>query len=210
MKNLKKLLITVIAGIAFATSSGCISTKAVKPDQKSAELFQAQYPGAEYKSEGWPVPDVNKGYKVMLKEYGKLDESSIPKCFRDMYKEVKWGGYCPGQFNDDSKVYVVVFQNKQGDKVTKYYHKTHPFAYTIQNADEDPYTVFNTGCIKTYDAKIPGSLKYEIYEEKPTSSGVRMRTPEPDDFNPYEDDPLSTGQWTKACEWWKLSDINGQ
>jgi hypothetical protein len=34
-------------------------------------------------------------------------------------------------------------------------------------------------------------------------SFIKLRGPEPDDFNPYEDAPLSAGKhWKKACEWW--------
>jgi len=41
----------------------------------------------------------------------------------------------------------------------------------------------------------------KIQEEQ--ESFIKLRTPEPDDFNPYEDAPLSAGkQWKKACEWW--------
>lgn len=206
MKNLKRLLITAITGFAFATSLGCVtSTKSIKPDQTSIELFQAQYPKAEHKTEGWQVPNLEKGYKVILKEYGRLKEESIPKCFRDMYKTAKLGSYCPGQFNDDSKVYVVAFENKQGDKVTNYYHKTHPFAYTIEKKGEEPYTIFNTKCTKVYDTKTTGGLKYEKYEDK--STGIKMRTPEPDDFNPYtnEVNPRSNSGWKKMCEWWDES-----
>ena len=39
-------------------------------------------------------------------------------------------------------------------------HKTHPVAYTIQKADEEPYTIVDTTCRKVYDTKYFG--KYEV------------------------------------------------
>jgi hypothetical protein len=156
-------------------------------------------------TKGWPIPDIKQGYKVVSKEYGKMKEESIPKCFRDMYKVAKLGGYCPGQFNDDSTVYVVILEKKKGgEKVIKFYHKTQPFAYTIKKGEEI-YTLVNTKCIEgVYDAKIPGILKYEKYEEK-NSKDIRLNTPEPDDFNPYTDDlsPENDPDYFKACEWHK-------
>lgn len=122
------------------------------------------------------------------------------------------------------KMYVVTFKNKQGDVVIKSYHKTHPMAYTVQKAGEESYTIVDTTCKKVYDIMYFG--KYEVpqcllelyskvrvggylpeqFEEQ--EGFIKLRGPEPDDFNPYEDAPFSTGRWIKLCEWWDESLLN--
>ncbi|MFB3886589.1 MAG: hypothetical protein ACE144_15285 [Thermodesulfobacteriota bacterium] len=150
--------------------------------------------GSQSNACGFPVPDLGH-YKVVSMEY-------LP-----MPDDLK------------GKIYVVTFKNKQGDVAAKLYHKTHPMAYTIQKAGEEPYTIVDTTCQKVYDTKYFG--KYEVPQcvlelySKPKIGGylpgqfeeqegfIKMRSPEPDDFNPYEDAPFSAGKtWIKACEWW--------
>lgn len=207
MKNLKRLLITAIAGIAFATSSGCItSTKYVKPDQNSIELFQAQYPEAEYRAEGFKAPDL-AGCKVLLKEYARMPEGSIPQGFRDMYKTNRLGGYNPEQFTEDENhnlAYIVQFKNKQGTIIKKFYHKTHPFAFTIKEQGKKPYTIIAEKANGPYYLKLPWEFKHETYD----TSHWTLKHPEPDDFNPNTDDPFPErdNEWFKACEWHKKTE----
>jgi hypothetical protein len=143
---------------------------------------------------GFAVPDL-RYYKVVSMEYVPMPD------------------YLKG------KMYVVTFKNKKGDIVMKSYHKTHPMAYTVQKAGEESYTIVDTTCKKVYDTMFFG--RYEVpqcvlelyskvrlggylpeqFEEQ--ENFIKLRSPEPDDFNPYEDTPLSIGaKWKKACEWW--------
>ncbi len=200
MKNLKRIM--VVAALGFALATGCVSnTKTVIPDQKSVELFQAQYPGAEYNPAGFKAPDL-AGCKVLLKEYARMPEESIPQSFRDMYKTNKLGGYNHGQFSEDEKhnlAYIVQFKNKQGTIIEKFYHKTHPFAFTIKEPGKKPYTIIAEKVKGTYCLKIPLELKHETYD----TSHWTLNHPEPDDFNPNTDDPFPERdqEWYKACEW---------
>ena len=150
--------------------------------------------GSQFNACGFPVPDL-RYYKVVSMEYVPMPD------------------------NLKGKMYVVTFRNKQGDVVIKSYHKTHPMAYTVQKAGEEPYTIVDTTCKKDYDTKYFG--KYEVpqcvidlyskdrvggylpeqFEEQ--DSLIKLRSPEPDDFNPYDEAPFSAGKrWEKTCEWW--------
>jgi hypothetical protein len=156
--------------------------------------------GSQYNACGFPVPD--------LRHYNCISMEYVPM---------------PGDLK--GKIYVVTFKNKQEDFVIKAYHKTHPMAYTVQKAAEEPYTIVDTTCKKVYDRKYIG--KYEVPQcvlelySKPRAGGylpgqfeeqegfIKLRSPEPDDFNPYENEPLSAGKhWKKACEWWDEDVLN--
>ncbi len=150
--------------------------------------------GVEYNACGFSVPDLGH-YHVVKKEYTPM----------------------PGRLK--GQMYDVTFQDKQGDNVTKLYYKTHLMAYTVQEVKEEPYTIVDTTCKGVYDTKYFGKPEVpqcvlELYSEaKPggylpgqfeeQEGFIKLRGPEPDDFNPYEDAPLSAGkQWRKNCEWW--------
>jgi len=144
--------------------------------------------GSQYNACGFPVPDLSS-YHVVSTEY-------VP-----MPDHLK------------GKMYIVTFKNKHGDVVIKEYHKTHPMAYTVQKTGETPYTIVDTTCKEIYDTMYFG--KYEIPEcvlelyNKVEVGGylpgqfeeqegfIKLHTPEPDDFNPHEDEPFSVGKHWK-------------
>lgn len=181
----------ILSLILVLLVSGCSGTYDAKKACINAIVTNN---GSQSNACGFPVPDLGR-YKVVSMEY-------VP-----MPDDLK------------GKMYVVTFKNKQGDVVIKLYHKTHPMAYTVQRAGEEPYTIVDTTCKKVYDtmysekyevpqcvlelyskAKIGGYLPEQFEEQK---GFTKMRSPEPDDFNPYEDAPFSAGKrWIKACEWW--------
>jgi hypothetical protein len=165
-----------------------------KKDCIDAIATHATNNGSQYNACGFPAPDL-RGYKVVKMEYVPMPD------------------------NLKGKMYVLTFKNKQGGVVLKSYHKTHPFAYTLQKAGEEQYTIVDTTCKKVYDTKY--FEKYEVPQcvlelySKAIAGGylpgqfeqqegfIKLRTPEPDDFNPYEGEPFSAGtQWKKVCEWW--------
>jgi hypothetical protein len=165
-----------------------------KKDCIDAILINATNNSSQYNACGFPVPDL-RCYKVVSMEY-------VP-----MPDDLK------------GKMYVVAFKDKQGDVVFKGYHKTHPMTYTIQRAGEEPYTIVDTTCREVYDTKYFGKYEVpkcvlELYSKaraggylpeqfEDQESFIKLRSPEPDDFNPYEGASLSAGkQWKKACEWW--------
>lgn len=204
-KNLKTLLITAIAGIAFATSMGCATTpKNTKPQYLETIVIKSD--GSEYKTSGFKAPSL-ENCKVLLKEYARMPEESIPKSFKEMYKTNKIGGYNPGQFAEDEEhnlAYIVQFKNKQGTIIEKFYHKTHPFAFTIKEPDKKAYTIIAEKAKGPYHLKIPGELKHETYD----TSHWTLNHPQPDDFNPNTDDPFPERDkdWYKACEWHRKTD----
>jgi len=201
MKNLKRMI--VVAALGFALATGCASNTTVIPDQKSIEAFQTQYPRGEYKASGFEIPNL-RNCKVLLKEYVKMPEESIPQSFKEMYKTDKLGGYNVGQFAEDEKhnlAYRVQFKNKQEVIIEKFWHKTHSFAFTIKEPGKEPYTIIAEKVQGTYHFKISGELKHETYD----TSHWLLNHPQPDDFNPYTDDPFPERDpdWYKACEWHK-------
>ena len=168
----------------------------------------------ERNAAGWPAPK-RYGYKFVSMEY--VERSDIEK----------------GKYN---KVFVVTFRNKKGDVLISQYFKTHPIAYTIRKAGEEPYTIVDTRCRKVYDTKYPGAkhekypggLGYEMpqcaldlyttqkpgaynpgqFEGEQTGS-IKLNTPQPDDFNPLDPDnpdPQSSPYFRKACEWHPVSE----
>jgi len=166
-----------------------------KKDCINAIVLNAANNGSQYNVCGFPVPDL-RGYKVVSMEYVPIPDPL------------------------HGKIYVVTFKDKQGDVVIKDYHKTHPMAYTVQKAGEGQYTLVDTTCKKVYDTiyfgnpEVPqcvielysqakaGAYLPEQFEEQ--EGFIKMRDPEPDDFNPYENAPFSAGKrWRKACEWWE-------
>ena len=206
MKKLKTLLITAIAGIAFATSLGCATTGKTAKEPVYLEAIVTNADGSEYKTSGFKAPSL-AGCKVLLKEYAKMPEESIPQSFRDMYKINKIGGYNPGQFAEDEEhnlAYIVQFKNKQGTIIEKFYHKTHAFAFTIKEPDKKAYTIIAEKAKGPYHSKIPGELKHETYD----TSHWTLNHPQPDDFNPNTDDPFPERDkdWYKACEWHRRID----
>ncbi len=148
----------------------------------------------QYDACGFDIPDISS-YKVVSKE-----DLPMPAPFQ-------------------GKMYLVTFRDRHGDVVIKGYHKTHLTAYIIEAAGEPPHTIVDTTCRDVYDkmyfgryeipkcvvelhkkAEIDGYLPGQFEEQE---GFIKLRGPEPDDFNPYEDEPFSSGKhWRKACEWW--------
>lgn len=162
---------------------------------------------AELNGKGWPVPkpqELKKYYKVVWKGY--VDRSDKV---------------------EGDETFAVKFQSKAGDVIFKEYYKTHPFAYVIQKKGEEPYALLDSRCRKVYGWKYAGTEKYEIPDcvlemhTKPKLGGycpgqfggkqegfIKLRTPEPDDFNPLTDDPdpASDPNHFKACEWHSITE----
>ena len=200
-KNLKKTLFVLFTSVAIGTGGGCSTTGKTSKELIHLKTTVINTDGSEYNPAGFKAPDLT-GYKVLLKEYAKMHEESIPQSFRDMYKTDKLGVYNPGQFEEDEEhnlVYIVQFENKQGVVIEKFYHKTHPFAFTIKEPGKKPYTIIAGQVQGAYCLKIPLELKYEKYDTRHWILGH----PEPDDFNPNTDDPFPERdlEWYKACEW---------
>jgi hypothetical protein len=175
---------------------GLCSSQKDSPDKMITNIENND---SQYDACGFPVPDL-RHYKAISAEYVPMPE------------------------NVKGKLYVVSFKNRQGDIVVKDYYKTHPMAYTIHQTGGEFYTIVDTTCRKVYDTKYLG--KYEVPQcvlelySKVRPGGylpgqfedqegfIKLRTPEPDDFNPYEDAPLSAGKhWKKACEWWEEDEL---
>jgi len=206
LKTLKKTFLTLIAAAVIGSSmTGCATTpKNTKPQYLESIVINAD--GSEYNVAGFKAPSL-AGCKVLLKEYAKMPEESIPQSFRDMYKINKIGGYNPGQFAEDEEhnlAYIVQFKNKQGTIIEKFYHKTHAFAFTIKEPDKKAYTIIAEKAKGPYHSKIPGELKHETYD----TSHWTLNHPQPDDFNPNTDDPFPERDkdWYKACEWHRKID----
>ncbi|MBM3199907.1 hypothetical protein FJZ53_03130 [Candidatus Woesearchaeota archaeon] len=203
MKALKKTFLTLIAAAVLGSGmTGCaITPKNTKPQYLESIVVNSD--GSEYKASGFKAPSL-ENCKVLLKEYAKMPEESIPQSFKEMYKTNKIGGYNPGQFAEDEEhnlAYIVQFKNKQGIIIEKFYHKTHPFAFTVKELGKTPYTIIAEKVKGPYCLKIPGELKHETYD----TSHWLLNHPQPDDFNPYTDDPFPERDpdWYKACEWHK-------
>lgn len=202
MKGIKKTLLTLLAVAVIGSGmTGCATTPKNTKPQYPESVVTIIEDGSEYNLAGFKAPDL-AGCKVILKEYSKMAEESIPKCFRDMYKTNKIGCYNPGQFSEDEKhniAYIVQFRNRQGTIIEKFYHKTHPFAFTIKEPCKKPYTIIAEKVKGAYCLKMPWGLKYEKYD----TSHWTTKHPEPDDFNPNTDDPFPErdSEWYKACEW---------
>jgi hypothetical protein len=200
-KNIKRTLLVLLTAVAIGTGSGCATTGETAKEPADPQHVVINADGSEYNPAGFKAPDLT-GFKVLLKEYAKMSEESIPQSFRDMYKTDRLGVYNPGQFDEDeehSLVYIVQFENKQGVMIEKFYHKTHPFAFTIREPGKKPYTIMAGQVKGAYCLKIPLELKYEKYD---TDHWI-LGHPEPDDFNPNTDDPFPERdpEWYKACEW---------
>ena len=207
MKSIKKTFLIFLAAAAISSGAvGCSTIGKATKEPVRLEAIVINSDGSEYNASGFKAPDLS-GCKVLLKEYARMPEESIPQSFRDMYKTNKLGGYNPGQFAEDEKhnlAYIVQFKNKQGTIIEKFYHKTHPFAFTIKEPGKKPYTIIAEKAKGAYYLKIPGELKHETYD----TSHWTLNHPQPDDFNPNTDDPFPERDkdWYKACEWHKRTD----
>lgn len=202
MKTLKKTFLILLAAAAIGSgAAGCATTGKTAREPVHLEAVVTNADGSEYNPAGFKTPDLDK-YKPVEMEYVSMHDG-IPQWAKDMYKTPKVGGYCPGQFDEDEKhslAYKVTFKNKQGTVIEKFWHKTHHFAFTIKEPGKEPYTLTADKAMNSYHLKMPRELKYEKYD----TSHWSMRHPEPDDFNPYKDDPKYSHvtKWKKACEWW--------
>ncbi len=202
MNSIKKTFLILLATAAIGSgAAGCATTGRTAKEPAHLEAVVINAGGSEYSPTGFKIPDVER-YKAVEIGYVSLLKG-IPQWAKDMYKTQKVGGYCPGQFAEDeehSLVYKVTFKNKQGTIIDKFWHKTHHFAFTIKEPGKEPYTLIADKAMNAYNLKMLGELKHKKYD----TSHWATRHPEPDDFNPYKDDPKYSHvtRWKKACEWW--------